>query len=128
MVPVSFAPVGTSATAAAASSESSSSSSSSPGSAVLGRTPGEINDEELIAALRVERWRVGPTATRLGIPKSSLYYLIQKCAEVRTAKDVTAEEILAAQAECGGDLDRMTDQLEVSRRGIQLRMRELGLV
>ena len=99
-----------------------------PGGSSRGKTPGDITDDELVAALRQARFRIGATAKALGIPKSSLYYLIQKCPRVRKAKDLSTDELQTAWDETGGDLGEMTGRLEVSSRGIQLRMRELGML
>jgi two-component system nitrogen regulation response regulator GlnG len=37
------------------------------------------------------------------------------------------EEIERCHRECGGDLDRMAERLEVSRRALGRRVKELGL-
>jgi len=41
--------------------------------------------------------------------------------------DLSTEEITRCFQECGGDLDAMVQWLEVSKRGLQRRLRELGL-
>jgi two-component system, NtrC family, nitrogen regulation response regulator GlnG len=46
---------------------------------------------------------------------------------LRAASDLTTDEITRAHAECGGDVDRMVDRLEVSERALRRRLRELGL-
>ena len=67
------------------------------------------------------------TAAALGIPRPSLYELIDKSAHLRTAGDLSAEEITRCFHECGGDLDAMVRRLEVSRRALGRRLKELGL-
>ena len=89
--------------------------------------PREIDDATLVAALRDNRFRVAATARQLGIAKNTLYQLMDRCASVRKAKDLNREEILEAQSACAGDLDAMAERLEVSERGLKLRMNELQL-
>ena len=91
------------------------------------RKPSDITDDPLVEALRDTRWRIGPTARALGIARSSLYVLIDRCPLLRKAGELPREEILAASKVTGGQLDLMAARLEVSRRGLQLRMTELGL-
>ena len=91
------------------------------------RKPSEISDTQLVEALRDNRWRIGPTARDLGIARSSLYVLIDRCPLLRKAGELPREEIVAAHKVTGGQLDLMAARLEVSKRGLQLRMTELGL-
>jgi two-component system nitrogen regulation response regulator GlnG len=91
------------------------------------RRPADITDEELLAALRANRFRIDATAVALGVPRASLYMLIDRCPQVRKARDLGRDELLAAQVACGGDLDAMSAALEVSQRGLKLRLSELGL-
>ncbi|MCA9691369.1 MAG: sigma 54-interacting transcriptional regulator [Nannocystaceae bacterium] len=91
------------------------------------RAPSELTEDELVAALRVHAWRISATARHLGISKTSLYALIEQCPRIRKARDLTREELAAASARCNGSIERMSAELEVSIRGLQLRMRELGL-
>ena len=73
------------------------------------------------------RWVVGRAARQLGLPRSTAYDLIRRSDRVRKAGDLSAEELTAAWEKCAGDLVAMVAKLEVSKRGIQLRMTELGL-
>ena len=92
------------------------------------RLPANISEDEMIEALQTHGWRVGRTAEALGIAKSSLYYLMNRSARVRKACEVSAEELQAAVAATGGRLEEMAASLQVSARGIRLRMTELGLL
>jgi two-component system nitrogen regulation response regulator GlnG len=87
----------------------------------------DIPDDELIAALRANRWRIQPAAAQLGISRGSLYDRIEKSSKIRKAADLSREEIEACHQRCGGDLDAMVEQLEVSKRGLQRRMTQLAL-
>jgi two-component system, NtrC family, nitrogen regulation response regulator GlnG len=66
-------------------------------------------------------------ADQLGIPRSSIYDLIEKSPNIRTAGDLTPEEISGCYRECQGDLDAMVQRLEVSKQALRRRVRELGL-
>jgi two-component system nitrogen regulation response regulator GlnG len=91
------------------------------------RRPGDVSEDELVAAMRAAAWDLKAAADVLGIPRSSMYDLIARSGRLRTAGDLTAEEITACFHACDGDLDAMTQRLEVSRRALQRRVRELGL-
>ena len=92
------------------------------------RKPEDIRDDELLTALRANRWRLQPTAAQLGISRTSLYDRIDRSPNLRKAADLTREELEAAAARCQGDLDAMAEHLEVSKRGLQRRMKQLGIV
>src|SRR6185436_9700753 len=91
------------------------------------RRPEDVREDELLAALRANRWRLQPAAAQLGISRSSLYDRIDRSPNVRKAADLGREEIEASHARCAGDLDAMTEELEVSKRGLQRQMKRLGL-
>jgi two-component system nitrogen regulation response regulator GlnG len=91
------------------------------------RKPSEVTDQELVEALRATSWDLKAASERLGITRPSLYLLIDKSPSLRTAGDLKAEEISRCFQECNGDLDAMVQRLEVSKRGLQRRLRELGL-
>jgi two-component system nitrogen regulation response regulator GlnG len=92
------------------------------------RSPDDITDDELIAALRTNRWRIQRAATQLGISRGSLYDRIERSSRIRKASDLSREEIEACRASHGEDLDALVEALEVSKRGLQLRMTRLGLL
>jgi two-component system nitrogen regulation response regulator GlnG len=91
------------------------------------RKASDVSEQELIAALRESAWDLKATADRLGIPRSSIYDLIDKNPHIRTAGDLSAEEISRCYKECGGNLDAMAQRLEVSKRALGRRINELGL-
>jgi two-component system, NtrC family, nitrogen regulation response regulator GlnG len=91
------------------------------------RSPEDVTDDELLAALRANRWRILRAAAALGISRGSLYDRIEKSTRIRKAADLSREEIGDCHQRCGGDLDAMVEALEVSKRGLQLRMTQLGL-
>ncbi|HSP79721.1 MAG TPA: helix-turn-helix domain-containing protein, partial [Myxococcaceae bacterium] len=91
------------------------------------RKPSEVEALELLAALRACSWELQAVADRLGIPRPSVYALIKRFPHIRTAGDLGPEEIAHCFHECRGDLDAMVERLQVSRRALQRRVRELGL-
>jgi two-component system nitrogen regulation response regulator GlnG len=92
-----------------------------------GRRPSEVSEDEMIAALRAHRWNLKATADALGIPRTSMYLLLERSERVRSAAEVPAEEVRAAHARCGGDLEALAAELEVSERALRQRLKDLGL-
>ncbi|SRR6266545_3020586 len=92
------------------------------------RSPAEVGEAELVAALRANRWEIKAAAAQLGISRPALYLLMDKFPGVRKASDLSAAEILEARELCGGDLDAMIERLEVSKKGLLQRMSQLGIV
>jgi two-component system nitrogen regulation response regulator GlnG len=93
----------------------------------LKRRPREIGEDELIETLRAQAWRLGPTAAALGMSRTTLYGLIERSSRIRKARDLSAGEIQEALGQFGGDSADAAAHLEVSHRGLKLRMKELGI-
>jgi two-component system nitrogen regulation response regulator GlnG len=91
------------------------------------RKPSEVTEQELLAALRAHAWDMQAAADGLGITRGSIYNLMSKSPQIRTVKDLSAEEITRCFRACRGDLDAMVQRLEVSKRALQRRVRELRL-
>ena len=91
------------------------------------RKPGEVTEAELLEALSACAWDVKAAADRLRIPRPSMYDLIDKSPNVRTAGDLGADEIVQCFRACAGDLDAMVAELHVSKRALNRRVKELGL-
>jgi two-component system nitrogen regulation response regulator GlnG len=91
------------------------------------RKPSDIDETEVLAALREGAWDMKAAADRLGIPRSSIYDVIDRCPGIRTAGALSAAEIEVCYEACGGDLDAMVQRLEVSGRALKRRIKELGL-
>jgi len=89
------------------------------------RRPSDVTEEELMTALKKNRFRLEPTAVDLRITRPSLYMLIDKSTRLRKAKDIPRDELLRLNDELNGDVDAMAEKLEVSSRGLYLRLREL---
>ena len=91
------------------------------------RDPADVGGEELLEALRRNRWTIKPTAEELGISRTSLYALIDRHPAIRKASELGRDEIVRVSGECGGDLGEMGRRLEVSPSGLLQRMKELEL-
>jgi two-component system nitrogen regulation response regulator GlnG len=89
--------------------------------------PAEITDDQLVAALRAHGFSPERAAAALGIPRSSIYRLMDRCARVRKASELDADEIRAAHARTGGDIEAMAALLEVSVLALRRRMHALAL-
>jgi two-component system nitrogen regulation response regulator GlnG len=88
----------------------------------------ELTEQELLTALRENAWDVKAAANSLGIPRSSIYDFIERSPHIRLAGDLSVEELTQCFHECQGDLDAMVRRLEVSKRSLNRRVKELGLV
>ncbi len=87
----------------------------------------ELGDDRLLEVLRKNGWKTSATAQELGISRTTLYALIDRSKRIRKARDVPRDEIVAALAGCGGDVTAAAAKLEVSKRGLQLRITEDGI-
>ncbi len=91
------------------------------------RVPSDFREQDIVAALRAHRFRPAAAAAALGIPRSSLYDLIDKIPGLRKASELTREDIETARRGTGPSLEALADALEVSQRALRRRLRELGL-
>ncbi|OJT25150.1 AAA family ATPase [Archangium sp. Cb G35] len=88
------------------------------------RRPADISEQEMRAALRTNSWDLKKVADQLGIPRPSIYDLLRKY-NIRTAGDLSVEEIIRCYHECKGDLDAMVPSLEVSKQALRRRIKEI---
>ncbi|MEM9293451.1 MAG: sigma 54-interacting transcriptional regulator [Acidobacteriota bacterium] len=93
----------------------------------LHRPPKVISDEELLEALRVNGWKLKPTAQHLNIARTSLYALIDRSETIRRATDLEREELEQSLERHQGDLAAMAQELRVSPQGLRSRLQELGI-
>ena len=87
----------------------------------------DIDDTLLVDTLRANQWKIAATARALSVSKNSLYQLMERCTLIKKAKDLSRAEIEAVGATCEGNTAQMAITLEVSQRGLKLRMTELGM-
>ncbi|MFT7286095.1 MAG: DNA-binding NtrC family response regulator [Halieaceae bacterium] len=86
-----------------------------------------ITDEQFRAAWRAARYEVSRVARELGVSRSAVYRRLPGLKDCRLAADVPLGELLAMLDECCGDLATVADQLAVSERGLQARLRASGV-
>ena len=91
------------------------------------RSPQDVSEEELLAALAAHRWQPRETARHLGISRPSLYFLLDAFPSVRKAMDLSREEIVDAGKRCADRVVEMAALLRVSEAGLRRRMKQLGL-
>lgn len=91
------------------------------------RSPQEVSDAELVAALRSNRWEPGATAEQLGISRAALYLLIDACPLTHKASDLERSQVEQALQGSGGRLAQAAALLEVSEEGLKRQMKKLGL-
>jgi len=91
------------------------------------RKPSDIGDDELATVLQEHAYQLGKAAKALGISRPSMNQLVDRHPTLRRANDLTAAEVMASQQRHGGDIDAMWRELRVSKRGLKLRIAELGL-
>jgi len=91
------------------------------------RSPSDVPVEEVLAALRANNWEVKSAAAELGISRPSLYVLMDKLPGIRKAVDLELPEIQQAADLCHNNLNAMSEKLQVSKRGLIQRMKQLGM-
>jgi two-component system nitrogen regulation response regulator GlnG len=85
------------------------------------------DETTLFGLLERHGWNLAATAQACGISRTTLYARIDASPSIRKAGGLTADELRRSIEEHGRDLDALVRHLRVSRRGLQLRLRELGL-
>ncbi len=93
----------------------------------VARKPADVTEQELVAALRAQRWRPHAAARQLGIPRPSIYHLIKKSPRLRTAAELSRAELEDARRRFGDDTAAMAAELEVSETALRRRLGQLGL-
>lgn len=88
----------------------------------------DVSEAELLAALEGNRWQLAPTATALGVSRSTLYRLIEGSSKVRKASELGREEIKRALERSDGNIHAAALALRVSPQGLKRRARSLGLI
>jgi two-component system nitrogen regulation response regulator GlnG len=88
-----------------------------------GRRPGDLTDEEVLAALEAHGWAPGRAAQSLDVPTSTLHDLMRRMG-IRRATDLSEEEVAEAEERCAGDVKAMARLLRVSERALRLAVRQ----
>jgi len=92
------------------------------------RHPTEVSEDELVATMKANQWRLAPTARALNLSRTSLYRLIDGSSRIRRATAISPEEAQASLAAAGGNVVAAAESLEVSTRALTLRLRSLDLL
>lgn len=85
-----------------------------------------ISKAQLLEALEEAEFRVKPAAKRLGVGRTSVYELMARHGIPRSSQ-LEEGAIQAALHACEGDVSAAAKRLRVSRRGLLLQMKTLGL-
>ena len=112
-----------------ASAEGSTPSSPLPARALPAgpRRPSDITAAQLLDALRAHRFRPAAAARALGIPRSSIYDLMERNPEVRKASELSANDVESVREVAAGSVERAAELLEVSAQALRRRLGQLGL-
>ncbi len=89
--------------------------------------PKNVDDAQLRAVLESHGWRYNAAARFLGISRTSLFALIDASPTLRRPKDIEAPEIREGLTRFDRDLEALASHFEISKRGLRLRMNELGI-
>lgn len=81
-----------------------------------------VSPEQLRDALRESGWEPAGAARVLGISRQKVLRMRDQDASLRTVAELTQEEIKEAHENCRGDIDSMSDQLQVSRPALKRRL------
>lgn len=84
----------------------------------------DVSGSELKQAMEQAEWEIRLAADLLKVSRQSIYKLIDKDPDLRTAGDIPAEELQTCYRDCHGDLLAMRDQLKVSLPALRRRLRE----
>ncbi|MCK7459520.1 sigma-54-dependent transcriptional regulator [Idiomarina aminovorans] len=90
------------------------------------RKPNSVSRAELLETLRDCRFELQATAKKLGISRASVYQLIQRFEGVRTAQDLSEDEIQQSYELNRSDTEKMMWDLQVSQIGLRRRLKSLG--
>ncbi|MEM9558518.1 MAG: sigma 54-interacting transcriptional regulator [Acidobacteriota bacterium] len=85
-----------------------------------------VEDDELLAAMAQHDWQPGPAARALGVSRPAIYRLIERHPTLRTAADLSRDELQAALAR-HGSVVAAARALQVSEQGLRRRLSTLGL-
>lgn len=91
------------------------------------RSPGDVTEDELVAAMQDHRYQAKAAAQALGISRTALYGLLAQTDRVKKATDLSAHEIEQAATQSDGNPTAMAAELGVSRPALLRRMTTLGL-
>jgi DNA-binding NtrC family response regulator len=89
---------------------------------------GDSQQDRYLDVIRNCRWNVATAAKRLRISKPALNQWIESCKELRGIENISAEEFLQATRRYHGHIGLIANTLEVSRRQLVRRLKELDML
>jgi two-component system nitrogen regulation response regulator GlnG len=92
----------------------------------VARTSRDIDMETFYEAYRRNGWSASATAAELGIPRTTVIALRDRHPNLRNPNKIPPAELRQALRECNGDITLLAERLQVSRRGLQLRLSQLS--
>ncbi len=92
------------------------------------RALGEFDEEEILAALHNNGWRIQGAAGELGISRPSMYKLIEAHPAIRRPEDIGADELAENLEKSGGDVERCAAVLLTPAEALRRHLRGLGLL
>ena len=100
---------------------------SEPPSQSVSRKPADIGEDELVAAMERARYRPQAAADELGIPRASIYDLIDRSRSLRKATNLEADEIRTVLGRHDQHVESAAEELKVSAQALRRRMGQLDL-
>lgn len=88
---------------------------------------GELDVETVFVAMREQGWSTHRAAQVLGVPRTTLYRLLERDERIRKATEIDDGEFRAAFAETP-DPAAISERLRLSLRSVKQRLRHLGLI
>ncbi|MFC5552078.1 sigma 54-interacting transcriptional regulator [Massilia aerilata] len=92
------------------------------------RALGEFDEEEILAAMHNNGWRIQGAAGELGISRPSMYKLIEAHPAIRRPEDIAADELAENLEKSGGDVERCAALLRTPLEALRRHLRGLGLL
>jgi two-component system nitrogen regulation response regulator GlnG len=92
------------------------------------RALGEFDEEEILAAMHNNGWRIQGAAGELGISRPSMYKLIEAHPAIRRPEDIGAEELSENLEKSGGDVERCASLLLTPLEALRRHLRTIGLL
>jgi hypothetical protein len=89
------------------------------------QTGATIDPDLFIEVFRRNRFSPTATAAELRIPRTTVYWLMNRHPEVTTANDIPPADLHRQFLDCGGNVDRLAERLNVSRRALQIRLAQI---
>lgn len=89
--------------------------------------PGELNDDDVLAAMENNGWNILAAAQALAISRPTMYKLLESHRQIRRAELIAPEEISQAFAASAGDIQRCASLLKTPSEALRRRINLLGL-